>query len=310
MSLNFRIVLNVCDADSEAAALDTARQQFRCWLRDKQLAADDLSSGRHRVGPDATLLVSEAYPADGSRTLRLQLRETRHPHRWITTLTAHRSTADRGEGRAWLWLDNEVLPLAEDAPQPRSSTPRLVGMLLDTLQFSDHGVLLTRCPTTVQPADVEDLLATLLDPDRQIPVVVISHYTGQLRQAWEDAVDQAIGGRVGIARMYRLTPLASDLLNEGLGKPHRVWGGALRSYLPGVEPGDPIDAQRHRVLSSLRLLESPARARHLLATPALRRALARPLPPPLADLAEPAAVDVNTRELAATRLAGQDAVPN
>src|SRR5664280_2849649 len=224
MSLNFRIVLNVCDADSEAAALDTARQQFRCWLRDKQLAADDLSSGRHRVGPDATLPVSEAYPADG----------------W----------------RAWLWLDNEVLPLAEDAPQPRSSTPRLVGMLLDTLQFSDHGVLLTRCPTTVQPADVEDLLATLLDPDRQIPVVVISHYTGQLRQAWEDAVDQAIGGLVGIAGMYRLTPLASDLLNEGLGKPHRVWGGALRSYLPGVEPGDPIDAQRHRVLSSLRLQEA------------------------------------------------------
>ena len=61
-------------------------------------------------------------------------------------------------------------------------------------------------------------------------------------------------------------------IGEGLGMPQ----GSLRTFLPGVQPGDLIDARRHRVLTAATLLRGydeeqgrfhPALARTIARTP-------------------------------------------
>jgi hypothetical protein len=307
VTLNFRSILTLDGADAERA-LDTAREQFGCWLRSKNLSADDLGTGRHRVGEDAAVLVSAAYPVDGSCTLRLELRETQHPLRWITTLTAHRP-ADPADALAYLWVDNAALLLSPEATRPRSAAPRLVRLLVDTATVTDHGTPLTSQPITVRTEDdVYELVGALLDPHRQVPVIVASHCAGGSSAAWNDALAEATRGLAGIAALFRLTPRANTLLDEHLGPHYYVKCGAVRSYLPALNLADIDDARRHRVLSSRRLLESPRQARQLLSSVPLQLALAHPLPPALAHLHQPATIGVDPGELAGRRAAGQEAV--
>jgi len=68
------------------------------------------------------------------------------------------------------------------------------------------------------------------------------------------------------------------------GRSHAVWGDAVRSYLPDVDPAVPEEAQRHRVLTAARILADPARAAGILSILPRRLAAESPLPAALAGV--------------------------
>jgi hypothetical protein len=283
MALGYRAVLGLRD-DGDAAEI--TRQQLRCWIRDKGFHADDLDPGQRKVGPEAFLRVSDDQPADGSRTLHHELREKRDDGtQWMTTLITHRPARPCTEwATSWIWIDIEAI--AADGQIARRAAaktkpPRLARYILDAVDAYDGPAMLRSHAARVREEDVDQLIDVLCDPDRRLPAVVATRRTCTDPHEWENLVANAMGNLTGLASLYLLDCLAADRFNFEIGSAHRVFGGAIRTYLPRVDPASPSDATRHRVLSARRLEYDPWHAQSVLTALPRERALERELPPEL-----------------------------
>ena len=81
-----------------------------------------------------------------------------------------------------------------------------------------------------------------------------------------------------LGRIYLLDPLGTSAFLDEIGRPHAVWGGAIRTFLPDVDPAIPEEALRHRVLSGSKILADPSRAAGILSALPRRLAAESPLP--------------------------------
>lgn len=273
-------------------AFSVAEQQIRCWLGHKHLDQQAFDKGAARVGADGQLMLVLARNApDGAQTKRWQLREPRAQGTWVSTLTVHAPGRNRGEARSWFWLDIELLvpPVTqadEDGPVKarRPGVPQLVRGLLDVVDARDSLTLLREKPILVRPPDVDTLIHVVCDPDRRMPVIVASAHPQRDFQEWRRVVESATRYTAGLAGLYLLDPHATEEFNQEIGDTHRVWGGAVRTYLPGADPASADDALRHRVLSSTWVQGGQPRARVLLSGLPYRLSSEALLPRPLAGL--------------------------
>ena len=63
-----------------------------------------------------------------------------------------------------------------------------------------------------------------------------------------DRVEEITRQSVGLAGMYVLDEDAARGLQDSFGHLHAVPPGAIRTYLPDVDPASAVDARRHRTL--------------------------------------------------------------
>lgn len=88
-----------------------------------------------------------------------------------------------------------------------------------------------------------------------------------------------------MASLYLLAdPAATDLFRKRVYDHHRVAPGAIRTYLPEVDPAWPADGLRHRVLSYARLSDRADTAWRHIPDAVRRSALQTPIPAPLRDI--------------------------
>jgi hypothetical protein len=267
--LHYRSVFRIRDADPA----EVAREQFGTWLNELGNPGVDLSPGRRTLDEGIELTVAERRD-----TSRFQLRKSGYPMRLMTTLTAHREPG----GGTWLWLEQEYEASATNVEPLKLRPPGLIRGILQQVSGHDGLAVLTEEPQRVTAAGLDVLIDVLCDDEHHVPVVVASTHPWRNPSEWAETARDLTANLTGTAAVYVLDREATELL-DGMAafEDHKVYGGAVRTYLPGVDPASTADATRHRVLPQARIIESPGRAKMLLTMLPWQQARTRPLPEPL-----------------------------
>lgn len=293
MARGYRAVLELGERED---ALRVADRLFHEWLHDKyslweageQAACND--EGVYRFG---TLLSSRGQHLDlvvtktretsadkhYSRQLFETVERTQDGEHWVMRLYAMSATKESAY-RQVIWV--EVVPPRDGKWDAKP--PRVVCDLIREGGVFDRDMPLSDALQPINDANqVEELIGWIRDPRRRTAVVVAAPLTdGDTPEAlkqesrWHQILAPLTGDSLGCATYFLLTPqVYADYLakiGEGLGMPQ----GSLRTFLPGVQPGDLIDARRHRVLTAATLLRGydeeqgrfhPALARTIARTP-------------------------------------------
>lgn len=261
----YRAVFHTKMAPAEAFMV--ASGEVRAWLKRKQLDVEAFDAGFAQVGPGKVLLHTASNASDGTQTRRWQLREHRQDGHWLSSLVVHAPRHMNGE--TWFWLDVEFVrknPVADiEVQEQRADVPNIVRQLLQAIEAYDSLMVLPGAPRLIRPNDVDGLIDVLCDPDRRLPAIVASAHNRVGFEEWRQVIDRATRYVVGLAGIYILDPLATEAFNAEIGETHGAWGGAVRTYLPDVDPAVASDARRHRILSAGRIEANPGRASGVLA---------------------------------------------
>lgn len=280
-TLAHRSAFAVADADP---LLDTVRRVSGAWLWKKfPHTAIPLGTGQHPLGESALLLTQAAYDDQGSEyATRIQLREDKAEATWRTTVTAVRSTA--GDGGT-VSADLECFP--NTTQTFRTSKPNLIRTLVAELEPRDGLSRLSVNPLRVTHDRVHSLVDVLCDPERQMPAIVAARPT-QADPLWSERVAGTVRSIAGDASTYLLWDLAAvDAFREAIGHHYRVGPGALRTFLPLVDPAWAADAARHRIMGPARWTDAADQTWRGVARRVHALALERPLPQQLSAVAFP-----------------------
>ncbi|MBK3525371.1 MULTISPECIES: hypothetical protein [Streptomyces] len=269
------VVTSGLDYVSTGAQVDA---RLRGWLREppKNYDVEAFAEGRNEIARGVTLDHDSATGTAGAYG-RWRLRETAPDGTWQTTLLI-RQTESRPTR---VQLDVEHLPDDPDTLPTVAKTPRLAGSLLDVLRARDGLADVTRMPQVVEAPDLDSVIDELCDEERRLPVVMATAPNGADFDTWlERTLDPLVRPLAGLAILYALAPGVDHHFNRAM-EYHRVFGGGIRTFLPGVDPAWAADGQRHRVMSHRVITENPARVRRLLAQLPRNLAARAPLPPEL-----------------------------
>ncbi|MGW3043950.1 hypothetical protein ACWC9T_28785 [Kitasatospora sp. NPDC001159] len=296
----YRMTVTTALPHAEAVAL--ADEQLASWLKQegceeppsalRALGGPD-SDGRPPVGTslaaerlrlgDRVLLDRDHGPLRGpSSAGRYDRRRLRTPAPHGTrqlTLTV----ATGAEGRTWFRLEAETHSTGSGVRTPcRVPVPELARTLLPLLDATDGPAAVHPAPRVITADEVDGLIDELCDPERRLPTVVATVPVNLPLDRWvEDVVRPLCQQLPGLATAYVLDPGARTGFNVAL-EYHTVYGGAVRTYLPEVDPASRQDGVRHPVLARGRIEQDLRRAAGLLAREPRRLAADQPLPPPLA----------------------------
>ncbi|SDD05700.1 hypothetical protein [Glycomyces harbinensis] len=261
------------------------RRSFAAWagVSDDGSPRLDVAKGRNRVAL-ADNEVCGRYlldaPAAGGR-----LRTT-------ATWAAAQSAA-----KSWVRVTVEG-DAAEDAP---ARAPGFVAAFLATGRATDGAVPVEAGPHLVGPEEVKELTAWLANPDRGVPLIVLTVDRTEpgLVTACADHLSAALAGVAVVARLYDTR--TQDELNSWLGPDLSVFGGGLRTYLPGVRPGEETYAMRHQPRGGGAIRDHGIRALGVVIEGVADLSVHRPLPTDIRQ-AEPRVARVLSGALAPEEL--------
>lgn len=254
------------------------------WLDQKRYDTSALDEGRTEIAKNVTLDRDLSSGRRGAYS-RWRMRENLTPTMgtWQSTLVVH-SNPQQDDGRTWIQVDIEHQPADEGSQPTRANTPNIVRLLLDSLNARDGLAEVRSKPAFIETDDVDEVLEELCDSRRRLPIVVASVPYGVSLEEWaESTVEPLFRYLPGLAVLYVLAPEALTAFNQAL-EFHPVFGGGVRTYLPGIDPGWKPDAQRHPVMSRRTIENNPRRAASILAALPQRLALRQPLPAALSSL--------------------------
>ncbi|MFF2123309.1 hypothetical protein ACFVXH_38895 [Kitasatospora sp. NPDC058184] len=288
--------MTVTTALSHAEAVALADEQLACWLKQEgfeepppahrvpaeQGTEPAPTAERLRLG-ERVLLDRDQGPLRGGpgagRYDRRRLR-TPAPH---GTQQLTLTVATGSDGPTWVRLEAETHSTGSGVRTPcRVPVPELARTLLPLLDATDGPTAVHSGPRVITADEVDALIDELCDPERRLPTVVASVPVNLPLDSWvRDVVAPLCQQLPGLATAYVLDPGARTGFNVAL-EYHTVYGGAVRTYLPEVDPASRQDSARHPVLARGRIEEDLRRAAGLLAREPRRLAAEQPLPPPLA----------------------------
>jgi hypothetical protein len=288
-------------------AVRLTAEQFRSWLALKGYGSVTVAPGVHEVAEHAQIVVTELHPHDGSLAVRYRLTESSSSGEWVTTVTAHRD----GREDDWIWVDvnaRQVTPgsaascerIVKDVDAADAwwtGVPHMVRVILSAADAHDGELILSAQPTLVTVADIDRLISAICDPGRRGTALVAAPIPDVSAPRMIGHVERLTRECVGLAGIYVLDAGAAAKLEESFAPSHSVPPGAVRTFLPEVDPASAVDARRHRVLLARTIAEqAPGLLAHLLGRAHRSRALNLPLPSHVAQVdrslsrEEPAAV--------------------
>jgi len=290
--LQFRAVLTVDATDPErGSVLKTVRRGATKWLHETRgYGLDALSfSGLRQLSSEAALDVTTAYDPGGDEAgLRVQLVEDQEQMQWVTTVTALAPGEDHS---ALVCLELECHTAGSP---PLTGPPRLIRELLGQLPAGDgwsprlDGGFEHVAPLTVQPIEVtaggiDGLLHVLTHQDRIKPAVVTAR-PSIANSTWSYRLQKIWDRTAGFSSHYLLTDAAAvSALREEIGDHHWVPPGAVRTFLPEVDPAWPADGFRHRFLTFQRMADRNDHAWRWISAAIHEHSNTSPLPARLAS---------------------------
>ncbi|MEU1850820.1 hypothetical protein ABZ499_16475 [Streptomyces sp. NPDC019990] len=265
-------------------ACGIAERQLLEWIRGKGYDPSGLDEGRTEIAPHATLDRDSESGRKGAYS-RWRMRETPSSASgtWQSTLIV-RSGLEEDGGRTWVQIDIEHQPAREGDVPKRAKTPNIARSLLDALEARDAHADVASAPVFIEAEDVDDAIEELCDSNRRLPVVIATVPYGKDPDDWSRSVVEPLFHCLhGLAVLYVLTPEAQAKFNAAL-EYHPVFGGGVRTYLPGIDPAWKPDAQRHPVMSRRTIEADPRRAASTLAALPQRLSSRQPLPAALLSI--------------------------
>jgi len=156
--------------------------------------------------------------------------------------------------------------------------PEFVAAFLATGRATDGAVPVDSGPHLVGPEEVKELTAWLAHPERGVPLIVmtVDRTDPGLVTACAEHLAAALAGVAVVARLYDTR--TQDDLNSWLGPDLSVFGGGLRTYLPGVRPGEETYAMRHQPRGGGAIRDHGIRALEVVIEGVADLSVHRPLP--------------------------------
>ena len=146
---------------------------------------------------------------------------------------------------------------AEDVPFSR---PDFVRLVVEKIGVSDVIQVSRRSHSLETQEDVNNFLSFLENPDRQMPVILLtpcsyieeSRCNGYMMDASQMATDL-----MGVAHVFQITSEMNEYFTQSVGKPWSVYNGAIRTYYPGIS-FDGSDYYQHPLITqqSIRLRDT------------------------------------------------------
>lgn len=239
MALIYRAIWS----DSDHVALAVLDDEFARWCRSKSIKRDQIPlRGVEQIGP-REIEVRRADTEVGA-VLRTRLTEPDPAGRiWRITATA---LSEPGPDAPSYWIEVDCDD-PTGSPTPLAA-PRLARQILDLGGSPCRGpVALSAVPQVILDGYAASRVAELVfDPDRDIPLVVFSPDVRATPEVNHQRALSAAKRLAGIAAVHLLSPAAIESFNSEMPDGFRVYGGAVRHYLPGVRPDDDADSVRHR----------------------------------------------------------------
>ncbi|AXH96005.1 hypothetical protein [Ornithinimicrobium avium] len=229
--------------------IDLARAKFTCW------ALDDLEA---RPLPDGTAEV--VLPPDRARVIEIRTVDGEDTLAGWGLECVTRDTTAGGDNNAtvWttvmrvvaneegvsVWIENQV-ESDDVAQRVKVGRPRLVDDLL-SLPGKPHlaGSGLFIDVQSITADQVPVLIEHLQSASRSLPVIVCSEPGGEHDGRWQIWAERIARRGGGIASVFTLDADAVTAFRRDIG-PLAVWGGGVRTYMPGPV-SDPSDGWRHR----------------------------------------------------------------
>lgn len=261
MSTIYRAVFSYDGAD----LMGDGRRLFSEWLTGKGIETDLPETGRSDVTPAQAVDVITAED-DGVRAARFRLDEEVGGQRWSTILTTITANDE-----SWVWIDLERVSDDVYGPPPTLKPPGLVRGFLDASTCRAGSTALRSSFRSVDESDIGELVEELLDPDRIVPVVVASRDTSNPAAANMRAGELA-SALLGVANVWALEGTATSALSRELGTDLHVYGGAVRTYFPGMTTPDRF-ARRHRFARRELFMPHPRRGAQVVARAIVARAV-------------------------------------
>ncbi|RKE22163.1 hypothetical protein [Streptomyces sp. TLI_171] len=271
--LPYRTVFSTAHGHPDAAAV--VENVLRGWLAGKRYEVGDIEEGSVELAPNATL---HCQTRSGVWR-RWQFCESMSGN-WGSWLVTVVSASDESAGRdySWLQLDVEHLPSLPGGTSARALAPRLASDLMQELGARDGEFEVLPHARSVSAGRIGDLIDQLCDPGRRFPVVVAVAPAAASFKAWTSTSAPTVLRHLpGLAIMHVLRTGAAVRLNREF-EFHQVFNGALRTFLPGVDPAWPEDARRHPVMTRGTVEADPARAARIVSLTPQRAAVNKPLP--------------------------------
>lgn len=274
------VVYRAIWSDRQSDVAEFALERLRGWVKEKTAGAIAVPDEGAVVGPVHVParppdIPEQAYDADlridratGTgkvvKALSATFSELRPDgSRWDTTLRCWNEATTGDEPFSRLWVDVECVDTAE-TDHVTMAAPRLaVDMINKGVRPSRGQTRLHAAPVDVRGAeDGRRLTEAITAEDRDVPFVVFSHDETGLghlpsSHTFEQITRSAATQLAGVAVVHVADPEACDALTRVLGSSHGLWGGALRVYLPGVDPGASGDFLRHRYVLPDRFVGFP-----------------------------------------------------
>jgi hypothetical protein len=248
LSVIYRTIFEIDDS-ATVADVETI---FTDWLRTKNLRTPpnfDVPPEEGEVVHGAYRLSRRESALDSLPATRIRFtQEDTVGEWWATELTTWSTTEAR-----WLWID--LIRVAEDPyarPAPHS-VPRLTEMLLHKFQSRSGGDVLVPMPLVVrESASARALAQRVLDAKRSVPFIVMTLGHGETEASLKDRANEVQRRVCGIASVILLFGPAQPEFERTIGEDLSVFGGGLRTYLPGVTQRH---ARRNRYIPGARLAE-------------------------------------------------------
>lgn len=270
--LGYRTFFNV---DKQVQLMGLVDEQLHSWMKSKRWNFDDLiEGGVVAVSNDTRCVVLGEQLQDGSRTRRYRFIQNGEGGQWTTELTTYQGR----HGDGWVWLE-------VDQPEGtrRAGTPRLARMLVEVLAVRDGNYPLTPEPRLIRPADVDMVIRSVTDESRRGLVFVSGSSSNSdiPQKQWNTYVTEILKETVGLSSAYLLDAEATEEYNRSIAESHRVAPYSIRTYRPAVRTDEPLDSERHRVLTTATIIrDDKSWLQRLLGNRARETAVSASLPSP------------------------------
>lgn len=226
-----------------AEAHDRVVEQITTWFREKNIEADPSKSSSIATADWGLDVVH--HSGSQIRDMMLRLVESNHTGKWRTQLVLH--APDVGAGWIRLKVTNDGGRFVD--------VPRVATYIMDVLETFDGLAMFTSEPRLFQMGQCEDLIDILCDPDRVAPVFVAGSNSELPFDAYFKRVHKWTKQVRGMGHVIVLNPLATDRFSDLVGPAHSAGAGTIRTYLREVDFASNIDARRHKILGTRRLVE-------------------------------------------------------
>lgn len=278
MALIWRGIFEVDDGAFVDAAPELMSQWLRRKLRDETMQVPIDGSVTATSDYEVTGRAGETGDIQGFRASLFEMRADEQVRATFTAVTDGVSS--------WAWVDLDRWSEEAFAVEWVPITPGLVTSILRHYPCRQGPTRLPGRPTTATASDGAEVARLVLDRDRNLPIVIVSPTHDELRggggltQARAAEINRCLAGIAPVVLLGSGAVAAfSRVMTETLGSGFDVYGGAIRTYMPGIGAAD--SSRRHRLLPFHRLRDrSPVLAARLVA-PAIQRAACAQAPPVL-----------------------------